>query len=609
MRKYEQLASDIIKNVGGKDNVAGLKHCITRLRFTLKDESKANDDILRNTEGVISIVKSIGQYMVVIGEHVTEVYDEVMLQLGFSEEKAVVASEKKKSILDKALGFISSGLGPALNLLCACGMIKGLTTVLTMLGLPSDSGIYMMLNAAGDCIFYSLPLLLGFNVAKKQNIDPYFGFLLGAALTYPAIQGVDINLFGFVVNASYTSSFLPIIFGLIFAIPVYKFFDKHLHPLVKGFFTPMLTLLIAFPLTFFVIGPVANLVAAGINTAINAVFTISPVLGGLVVGGLWQILVMFGVHGTLVMFAFYDLISGNPSLLVGITAVICYAVCGTLIAVAVKSKNKELKSQSISTLVSALFGVTEPAMYGIIVPRKQMLLSTCVGGASAGLIAGLFGMKMYTYAGMGVFSLFGFFNPAGPTNMIGLAALVVVPIVVAALCGMALFKDETAETPKQKDHKVKPLIVKSPVDGKVLRLNECSDSVFASETMGKGCVVIPDNGEVYAPVAGTVTTLFPTKHAIGITSDEGLEVLIHIGINTVNLEGKHFAPSIAQGERVKEGDFLLKFDKEMIEKEGFSTEIPIVITNTSDYLDVIEMDFGKHIHGDDILAVVRKENK
>ena len=611
MGKYTNLAKDIIENVGGKDNVIDLKHCVTRLRFNLDDESKANDDVLKNMDGVITIVKAAGQYMVVIGEHVTEVYDEVMAQLGRGHANGATSNKpkKKQSPIDAFLGVIMAGMGPTLNLLCACGIIKGLLVVLGMTGLPTDSGIYMLINAAGDCLFYSLPLVLGFNVAKKFEIDPYFGLLFGAALTYPTIQGVDLNVFGYVVNATYTSSFLPVLFGLAFAIPIYKFLNRHIHKLLSGFLTPMITLVICFPLTFCIIGPIANLVGVGINFAVNFIFELSPILGGMILAGAWQILVMFGVHGMVTMFAFYDLLAGNPSSLLAMTSGASFAVAGTLLAIAIKNKNETTKGQSYSAMVSAILGVTEPAMYGIIIPRKTMLITTCVACAISGLANGLMGLKMYTYAGMGVIGLLSFLNPADP-KIWQLPLVAIIPFIAGLVLAWFAYKPEkdpvtpNATETKHVEAKSVDLNVSSPVDGTVKALTDSSDAVFAQETMGKGCLIIPDNGNVYAPVDGTVATLFPTKHAIGLVSNDGVEILIHIGIDTVNLEGKYFQAQIKQGDKVKKGQLLVTFDKEAIEKEGYATEIPVVITNTNNYTDVVEMDHNHHNHGDTIIHIL-----
>ncbi|MCI5774123.1 MAG: glucose PTS transporter subunit IIA [Erysipelotrichaceae bacterium] len=602
MAKYTKLVQDIIVNVGGKENVKDLRHCVTRLRFNLLDESKANDEVLKNMDGVISVVKAAGQYMVVIGEHVTEVYDEACKQLGLDGGASVEKPQSKKSPIDYFLGVIMAGMGPTLNLLCACGIIKGLMVIAAMAGLSPDSGLYALLNAAGDCIFYSLPLVLGFNVAKKFEIDPYFGLLFGAALTYPTIQGVDLDLFGFVVNAKYTSTFLPVLFGLMVAIPFYKLLDRHIHPLLKGFLTPMITLLIMFPITFVVIGPVANLVGVGINFALNFIFEISPVLGGLVMGGLWQILVMFGVHGIPTMFAFYDLLAGNPSTMLAMTSCACFAVCGTLLAVFYRTKQVKLKSQSFSAFISAFLGVTEPAMYGIIIPRKMLLIITCIGGAAGGLVNGLMGLKMYTYAGMGIIGTLSLLNPEAPA-FLPIVVAVVVPFVVTFVITMSMYKGEEGEN-NSKDKENKRITIAAPADGKVESLKNSTDEVFANEVLGKGCLIQPDDGSIYSPITGTITTLFPTKHAVGITGDNGVEILIHIGINTVNLKGEYFESFVKQNEHVEEGQLLIKFDKEAVEKQGFSCEIPVIITNSSNYLDVVELDNDHHKHGEDILTIL-----
>lgn len=603
MAKYTKLVQDIIKNVGGKENVKDLRHCVTRLRFNLYDKSKANDEVLKNMDGVISVVKAAGQYMVVIGEHVTEVYDEACRQLGIDTGEAKTTTKAKKSPIDYFLGVIMAGMGPTLNLLCACGIIKGLIVVAAIFGLSTDSGLYALMNAAGDCIFYSLPLVLGFNVAKKFEIDPYFGLLFGAALTYPTIQGVDLDLFGFTVNATYTSTFLPVLFGLMVAIPFYKFLDSHIHKLLKGFLTPMITLLIMFPLTFVIIGPVANLVGVGINFVLNFVFEVSPVLGGFIMGGLWQILVMFGVHGIPTMFAFYDLLAGNPSTMLAMTSCACFGVCGTLLAVFLKTKQTKLKSQSFSAFISAFLGVTEPAMYGIIIPRKMLLVITCIGGAAGGLVNGLMGLKMYTYAGMGIIGTLSLLNPEAPA-LLPIVVAVVVPFIVTFAITMSLYKGEDGDNAEPEQKTKQHIQIASPADGEVKSLSASSDEVFAQETLGKGCVIFPKNGNVYAPVSGTVTTLFPTKHAIGITADNGVEVLIHIGINTVNLKGNYFENIINQGDHVEKGQLMVTFDKDAIEKAGFSCEIPLIITNTAKYLDVVELDNEYHEHGDDILTII-----
>lgn len=602
MNNYSELATAVINNVGGKENVKSLRHCITRLRFVLKDESIANDEIIKSMKGTIGLVKAAGEYMVVIGEHVPEVYKEVCTQLGLptSNVKAEVSKEKK-SFLDKALGVIRSGLGPTLNIMCASGVLKGILVILQMCGVPAESGICMLANAAGDAFFYCLPVIMGYNVAKHLEIDPFYGLILGASMIYPSIQNVDVSLLGFTVNTSYTSSFLPVLFGLLISAPIYKFLQKKLPSVVKGFMTPLITLSIAFPLTFVVIGPIAEVLSNGMNIAINFIFELSPLVGCTILGGIWQILVMFGIHSLIVMFAFYAVMAGNPSLMLASTWTVCFGIVGILLATFAKSRDQQVKSAALPAAVSAVFGVTEPGMYGIVVPRKVLLGISCIAGACAGLVVGVFNMKIYSYAGMGVIGLLSFLNPENP-QFFPIVLAVLVPLFVGFGLTTILYKDEKSTVKEQLDEMH---IVQMPVNGLVKNITESSDEAFSSEALGKGIVIFPENGEVAAPVSGMVKTLFPTKHAIGIVADDGTEVLLHIGVNTVNLQGKYFTTHIKQGDRVEAGDPLVSFDKQAIEKEGYSTEVLVTITNGSDYRDIIHLHKGALITGQPVLRIKR----
>ncbi len=630
MKDYTNLAAGIIKNVGGKENIQSLTHCVTRLRFKLIDESKANDEVLKNMDGVVTIVKSksIEQYMVVIGEHVTDVYNEILKQLGLESNSNVSNNndDKKESPINRALNVIMGGMGPILNLLCACGIIKGLTVILAILGVSAESGVYMLLNAAGDCFFYFLPLMLGYNLAKKFEIDPFFGLILAAAMCYPTIQNVDLNFWGYKVNTTYTSTFMPILFGMIFAAPLYKFIDKHMPTMIKGFMTPLLTLVISFPLIFIIIGPVANLIGAGLNTVLTSVCDFSPLLAGLLLGGLWQVFVIFGIHGVLTVIAFMDLVAGNPSQMLAFSYPASFATVGTVFAVYLRTKDEKLKSIALPAFISSIFGVTEPATYGVTLPRKKIFVVNCIGGAVGGVVVALTGLKMYSYAGMGVIGLLGFIDKTSP-NIIGIIMMTILPLLASLVLGLIIYKDSDydyldgnkSNKKDMKDNKENNVsddaksdkILKEeeailmPVDGVIKPLSTSEDDAFASEALGKGCLLIPDNGKVYSPVNGEVKIVFPTKHAIGIVSENGCEILIHIGINTVALEGKHFESYVKQGDKVSAGQLLVSFDKEEIEKEGYCSEIPVLVTNTSDYLDIIETDYEHHKNGDVMLKVFK----
>lgn len=608
MEKYNSLAKDIIAHVGGKENITGLRHCVTRLRFNLVDEKKADDDYLKNLDGVITVMKAMGEYMVVIGEHVPYVYEEVCKEAGLNNVSATTNEEPKPkgSIVQRVLGVVMSAMVPTLNLMCACGIIKGLLVLAIMAGITPDSGIYALLNAAGDCFFWFMPLLLGYNVAKKLGIDPVFGFILSAALCYPAIQGVDINLFGYVINATYTSTFLPAVFGIAVAAPIYKLFDKVIPSSFKGFATPLFTLLIAFPLTFIVVGPVANLVGVGINSMIMFLFNVSPLIAGTLLAGLWQVLVLFGVHGVLLMFPFMELMQGHPSQLLASTGGVCFAQIGVVLAIYLKTKDKKLKSIALPAFISGIFGVTEPAIYGVTLPRMKMFVISCIGGAISGLVVALTNITMYTYSGMGIIGLLGFLNPAG-AEILPIVLMVAIPFIFSFIVAYIMYKDEEGVEPVKKVEShtsVHQETILSPMKGQVKALSDSSDEAFSSGALGKGVVIVPEEGLVKAPCNGVVRTLFPTKHAIGIVSEDGCEVLIHIGMDTVRLEGEGFHALVKQGDQVKVGQELLTFDREDLLTKGFDLTSPIIITNSDNYLDIVEMNTNHVNTGDELLTAI-----
>jgi len=599
-KEYNKLAADILAAVGGKGNVMSLRHCLTRLRFILKDEKIAKDNVLKNMDGVATVVKSAGEYMVVIGEHVHSVFEEICAHMGIdgSDRSEVVISKKKKNVVQIVLDVITAAVTPTVNLMSACGILKGILVLLGALGLSNTSAVYQLFNAAGDCFFLFVPIILGYNVARKLSIDPMFGLILATALCYPKIQGVDLDFFGYVVNVSYTGTFLPIIFGVAVAAPIYKFLDKHISKMVKGFMVPLITLFIVFPLTFLVVGPVANMIGIGINKAMTIIISFSPILAGVLLGGLWQVMVLFGIQGVIAMAALMELMSGIPSSLVAITRAPGWAVLGVLLAICLRTKDKNLKSISLPAAFSALFGITEPAIYGVLLSHIKAFVLTCIGAAAGGLVVGLFDMKMYTYAGMGFVGLLGFLNPNGPTNYLGIVLVVAVPLIVGFVLTFLFFKDETpavevAPAPAAAPQTtVKATLnrrfnLASPLSGQAKPLSECSDEAFSGEALGKGCVIIPADGQVFSPCDGEVHKLFPTNHALGLVTPDGVEVLIHIGMDTINLKGKYFTPHVKQGDKVTKGQRLITFDKAAIEAAGYKTETPVVITNTDDYLDVV----------------------
>lgn len=581
---FNELANIIVTNVGGKDNINGLRHCITRVRFQLNDESKANDEVLKNTEGVISVVKGGNEYMVVIGNNVSEVYEAVCKVLGISEGEAISSSKeetdtKKQNPLMRVLNVVMGAVAPALNLICAGGVLKGILAILGMLGLASDSGIYILLNAMGDAVFYFLPLYLGYNLAKSQGGDGLLGLLIGCILVYPSINGVDINLFGYVVNATYTSSFLPVILIVAIAVPVSKFLKTYIPSVVSGFLVPVLTIILVFPIGFAFVGPFANFVGGGINDIITTLMNVSPIVGGFVFAGLYQIMVLFGIHSALTSFSFMNVLSGNPDAIMALCCYVCFAQIGVVLAMYMKSNDMKLKSIALPAFISGVFGVTEPAIYGVTLPRIRMFIISCIGAAIGGAYVMATGIVMHSFTGLGIVTILGMVSPENP-DFFNAIMSALVPFAISFIMAFICFKNEKDNSNNLEMKNIADtIVIDAPVNGTVIPLSNVEDETFSSGMMGQGIAIEPNEGKVFAPFDGTCVMLFETLHAIGLKSETGIELLIHVGINTVNLNGKPFKSHIATGNAIKKGQLLLEFNINEIQEAGLPIVTPVIVTN------------------------------
>lgn len=624
--KYDGLARIIIQNVGGKSNILSLTHCITRLRFKLKDESKANTDILKGTDGIVTVIQSGGQYMVVIGNHVGDVYDTV-IKAGHLESIAAAPSDgeadgpkEKMNPLNFFVSIVTSVFTPFLGVMCACGIIKGFLALFVAIGvLNGEGGTYNILYSLGDAAFYFLPVILGYTAAKRFKLPEMEGLIIGCAMLYPYVLtsgGKDIShLFGIPVSmppsGDYSSSVLPILVAVAFAAWFEKKIKDHIPTTVKMFTVPLLTCGVTICLTFWIIGPVTSLVSTGLSGAFAAIASFSPVLLGVLTGGLWMVLVMFGLHWALVPLAINDMSTmGYSTMLTGMFAH-SFVLIGSVLGIMVKTKDKKLKSLCAPAAVSSIAGVTEPALYGIVLPKKTPFIRACVVSAIAGGVLMAFGVTSYTMAGLGVFGYTAYINTQ--TND---AKGMIISIVVSLLCVVAGFVAEMlfykADEPKKEEagntasagSARKGISVAAPVSGEVKELSEVEDEAFSTGALGQGLAIVPSEGKVYAPVDGTVGTFFPTGHAIGLLSDDGTEILIHVGMDTVKLNGKGFTPKVEQDAKVKKGDLLLEFDIEFIKSHGYSITTPVIITNSDDYTDVVPTDVKRVAHGDDAITVL-----
>lgn len=610
--KYEQLAKDIIFNVGGKENVSSIVHCITRLRFKLKDESKANTEVLKNMDGVVTVMQSGGQYQVVIGNHVPDVYKAVLEVSGLQAQTPVDEEEKQKASF---IDIISSIFTPVLGVLAATGMIKGFNALFIAMGwLESTSGTYQILNAIGDSLFYFFPIFLGYTAIKKFGGSPFIGMAIGGSLVYPTLSGltageplytlfagtmfespIHITFLGVpVILMSYASSVIPIILAAYFASVVEKRLRKIIPDVVKAFLVPMFTLLIVVPLTFIIIGPISTWAGSLLGQGTLFIYNLSPIIAGILVGGLWQILVIFGLHWGLVPIAINNVTTMGQDPVLATTMAASFAQIGAVLAVYLKTKQQKLKTLSIPAFISGIFGVTEPAIYGVTLPLKKPFIISCIGAAIGGGIIGAAGTQLYMIGGMGVFSVPSFISPADGITfglwgaLISFVAAFGLAFIFTYLFGMGKGKSEATNSAQNEAAAARATTIAteeiaSPLKGEVKVLSEIKDEAFASGALGDGVAIEPTEGKLVAPASGIVTALFPTNHAIGIKTDQGAEILIHIGMDTVRLGGKHFSAHTSQGARVEKGQLLIEFDIKQIKAEGLPVTTPIVVTNYKDF--------------------------
>ncbi|HEM5230709.1 TPA: PTS glucose transporter subunit IIA [Streptococcus suis] len=634
-KDYTDLATDIVAHVGGKENISSLKHCVTRLRFGLKDESKADTDYLKARDGVVTVVQAGGQYQVVIGNHVPDVYAVVQKVAGIAGDGSLDIDEgdgPKGNLFERFIDLLSGIFQAFLGPLAAAGIIKGIVAIMASRGLTSDnSAIYAILNAAGDGFFQYLPLLVALTSARKFKMNEFTALAIGMALIYPTLPGslaalkeagLD-NVFGipFVLPTagSYLSTVIPAILATWVASIIEKNIRKITPDVVKLFVVPFVTILLAVPLTFLVVGPVANFISDVLSNAFTAIMNFSPLLYGLILGATWQVLVMFGMHWAVVPLAIMQVASNGMSSILVPALLPNFTQTGVLLAIMLKTKESKVKTVSMPALVSSIFGVTEPAIYGVTLPMKTPFFISCAVSGVIGAATMFFNVTGYSVGGMGVFLYPSLVNPANGdmSGMIAAIILTVVAIVASFAIQMALpvpylygeptekkSVEETKESvPELKE--IKQEIIASPLIGKVVKLEDVPDAVFASGAMGKGIAIDPLDGILVSPAKAEITLVFPTKHAIGLRTENGAELLIHIGMDTVSLAGKGFESFVQVGDQVEAGQKLLEFDLHQIKAADLPVITPIIVTNTADYEDILVTQESQINSGDYLLTTVK----
>lgn len=593
-KKYESLAKDILKYVGGKENVTFLMHCATRLRFQLKDIKKAEKEKIEGLKGVISVIIQNGQFQVCIGPHVSEVYEEVNKLGDFADSK--VKDERPKSKADRFFEVVSGIFTPIVPILIASGMVGALLALLSGLKLVDEHNItYYTFNIIKEAGFYFLPIFIGYTAAKKLGANPFLSMMLGAILLHPQLNNFanlnveNLNIFGIAVpNVHYGSSILPIILSVWLLAYVEKFFNKVFHPVVRAFMSPMMSMLVMLPIMLIVIGPAGNYAAKYVGDFVVFFGDKAGFLAVAAIGAFMPLMIVTGTHS----FAFPVIVAsltttGSEGLLIPGMLAENLAMAGAAFAVATMAKNQEKKAEARAGAISAVLGISEPAMYGVNLPLKTPFYAAMIGGGLGGLFAGIFKLKFFAIVSASLTGLPGTLGGNGFGNLVVAVITMVISFTGAFIATKILEKKTVSEEiPTNKKEKGEQVSIGAPVNGSVIELKDVKDETFASEAMGKGFAIIPKEGIVYSPVDGAIISIFATKHAICLISDEGVEMLIHIGMDTVKLNGKYFESFISEGQKVSKGDKLVSFDIEAIKNEGYDVTIPVIITNSNEYENV-----------------------
>lgn len=596
---YKQTAAEVLKYVGGNENVSHLEHCSTRLRFSLNDNSKANVDQLKKIPGVMA-VKMNAQCQVVIGNEVVEVYDEVKKLLvpneGATNANSQHKPKQKQKIGSVILDFVVGIFQPLVPAIAGGGILKSLLLLLSVMGVMDPAGqTYQILNMIGDAPLYFLPLLVAVTTANKLKVNSLVALSAVGALVLPnmaAMIGEGAQLFSFnIENIAYTYQVFPAILTILFYAQVEKLFTKISPKPIRIFFVPMISLLITVPIALLVLGPIGFTFGQGLSAVILAIFDKVGWIAVALLATVLPLMVATGMHKAMVPYAVTTMSElGKEILYLPASLAHNLAESGACFAVAIRTKDKVLKSTAISAGISALFGITEPALYGVTIQNKKVLSSVMIGSFVGGTFIGIAGLQAFVLVGPGLASLSMFISEELPNNIINAIIGLVISFGVAFVAAFLLGKDKSADKKVAEDqqdqvtkiHSKLESEFKSPLVGKMVNLSDVNDEVFSSKVMGDGIAIIPSKGELYAPTDGKIEMIFETNHALGLTTDQGAQILFHVGLNTVQLAGKYFEPQVKVGDEVKTGDLLLKFDLEKI-KEEFDPVTIAVVTSKENY--------------------------
>lgn len=597
--KYQSLAEFIINGVGGRENIKSVSHCATRLRFELISNTNANKKELHDHADVIMVVESGGQLQIVIGNNVSEVYQAIEA-LGATDKLLPDNVEdngdkSKENLFSRLINVVSGIFTPFLGVLAASGILKGLLALSVVCGVMSESsGAFKIFSAAGDALFYFFPLVLGYTAGKRFGGSPFLSMVIGGALMHPSmisafdaqlqLGGASDTFFGIPITyINYAGSVIPVIFASWLSSLVEKNCNKILPSAVKNLFTPFIALAVVVPFSFLLIGPIATWLSESMANAFLAAYEFAPAVAGIIMGALWQVCVMFGLHWGLVPVMLNNVTVLGHDIMQPLLVPAVVGQLGAALGVFLKTKDPKLKTLSGSAVSAAIFGITEPAVYGVNLPNRKPFIFGCIAGAVGGMIVGSFHGSIYSFGLTSFFTLAQMIPPTGMDMtvwgaIIGTLVSLILSTVLTLFFGLP--KAEQAIIDKNDNSEI---IIQSPLTGKVINIAEVKDPTFSSGLLGQGVGIIPTSGKVVAPFDGVISSLFSSKHAINMVSDNGVELLIHVGINTVRLNGEGFIAHVKSGDSVKAGELLLEFDIDFIQKAGYLLDTPVLINNSESY--------------------------
>lgn len=618
---YSQTAKLILENIGTEKNVTHFEHCSTRLRFTLADDSKVNIEALKKVKGVLGVVMT-AQCQVVIGNSVVEVYDEILKIADFDTNKPKESpkdGKKKVKIGTAILDFIVGVFQPLVAVIAGAGILKSLLLLIVMFGWTTkDSTLYTVLYNIADAAFYFLPLIVAVSTANKLKCNRYVALAAVGALLLPSMTTLissGFSIFGMPVqNISYATQVFPALLSVLFMAGVEKLFNKITPKPIRIFFVPLMCFVIAVPVTLVALGPLGFFIGEGFTTVLLFLFGKLGWVAVTLLAVALPFMIATGMHKALVPYAVSSIGTMGKELLY-LPASLAHNISegGACFGVAIRTKDSDTRATAISAGISALFGITEPALYGLTIQNKRALIPVMIGCVSGGAYIGITSVEAYAAVGPGIASISMYISETLPMNIVNAAIGALIAFAASFAAALIMWKNKSGQAENEdlqnngkEARKISDGEIFSPADGKVISLSEVPDDVFSAGVLGDGVAIVPESGQIYAPANATINTVFDTNHAISMTTDFGAEVLIHFGIDTVNLGGDGFEVQVSEGEKVERGQLILKADINKIKKSGYNIATPIIVANSSDF--EMEIKDGKTVKkGDSLLSLSAKE--